>query len=512
MQEMALNLSPFIAGHARFRPEHLAVVFEQERLTYREHHARISRLAAALQQHGVVKGDRVATVVPNHLELLQFYWACAVIGAVMVPLSPLLAVPGARALLGDARPRVVLVDDTSAEMVAEATAEWPDMQLVSVNGARAGVAALRDWLAQAPATPQPVVIEPEDTYNIMYSSGTTGMPKGIMHSHRVRAESASLMGNAWRMTPESVVLHTGAIVFNGAMVTLLPCVLLGATYILHRSFDAEALIETVAAEGVTHLMLVPSQIVAVLNAPNFTPEKMASIEMLLSLGAPLHVEHKNQLEAALPNRFFELYGLTEGFHTILDKNQSVRKRGSVGTPPVYTDMRIVREDGSNADVGEVGEIVGRSPMLMQGYYGRPDLTAAAVRDGWLYTGDLGKVDDEGYLYLVDRKKDMIDSGGVKIYPRDVEEVVVQHPDVLEAAVFGVPDAKWGETPVAAVVLRKGASADTEALKAWINARVGARYQRVQQVLVYDAFPRNAAGKIVKRDLRDPFWVGQDSRI
>jgi acyl-CoA synthetase (AMP-forming)/AMP-acid ligase II len=171
--------------------------------------------------------------------------------------------------------------------------------------------------------------------------------------------------------------------------------------------------------------------------------------MILSLGAPLYQEHKDLLNRLLPDRFYELYGLTEGFWTILDKTQSLRKAGSVGSPPCFYEMRIVRDDGSDA-AGEVGEIVGRGPSLMLGYYGRPDLTEQAIRDGWLFTGDLGYADDEGYLYLVDRKKDMIDSGGVKIYPRDIEEVAARHPAVREVAVFGVAHEKWGETPVAAV--------------------------------------------------------------
>jgi acyl-CoA synthetase (AMP-forming)/AMP-acid ligase II len=498
--------------HARYRPEHTAVVFGEQRLNHRDYHARVSRLAAALQAQGVTKGERVATVLPNCLELLDCYWACAMIGAVMVPLSPLLTATGLRSLLADAAPRVVLADRGTAATVRDAGDAVPAAVAVCIDGDTAGLPALAPLLAAAPAQPAAVTVAPDDLYNIMYTSGTTGMPKGIMHTHRIRAHYGTLFANAWRMTTESVVLHTGAIVFNGAMVTLFPAFLQGATYILHQQFDAAALIETVAREKVTHLMLVPSQIIAVLNAPNFAAEKLASIEMLLSLGAPLHVEHKNRLERALPDRFHELYGLTEGFITILDKADALRKRGSVGVPMSFSEMRIVREDGVDAALGEVGEIVGKSPLLMPGYYQRPDLTAAAIRDGWLYTGDLGYVDDEGFLFLVDRKKDMIDSGGVKVYPRDVEEVVVQHPEVIEVSVFGVPDDKWGETPVAAVVLRAGATVDAETLKAWINERVGARYQRVSQVIVYPEFPRNAAGKILKRDMRDPFWAGRETKI
>jgi acyl-CoA synthetase (AMP-forming)/AMP-acid ligase II len=349
-------------------------------------------------------------------------------------------------------------------------------------------------------------------FNIMYTSGTTGLPKGIMHSHRVRAMYGLLMGAAWRMTPESVVLHSGAIVFNGAFVTLMPCFYLGAHYVLARQFDACETIDLIERHRVTHIMLVPAQIIALLAAANFAPEKLASLQMILSLGAPLMQQHKDTLNRLLPGRFYELYGLTEGFVTILDVRDSVRKSGSVGVPPPFYQLRIVRDDGQDAAVGEVGEIVGRGPILMDGYYNKPQLTAQTVRDGWLYSGDVGWVDDEGFLHLVDRKKDMIDSGGIKVYPRDVEEVAIRHPAVLEVAVFGIPDPKWGETPAAAVVLREHGAATEEQLLAFINAHVAARYQRVSRVIVMDAFPRNAAGKTLKRELREPFWRGCEKQI
>jgi long-chain acyl-CoA synthetase len=257
-------------------------------------------------------------------------------------------------------------------------------------------------------------------------------------------------------------------------------------------------------------MLVPSQIVAILEAPSFDPARLASLQMVLSLGAPLHNEHKDRLNRALPDRFYELYGLTEGFVTILDRDDARRKEGSVGVPPPFYEMRIVGEDGREVAAGKVGEIVGRGPITMPGYYNRDDLTAQALAGGWLHTGDLGYVDADGYLFLVDRKKDMIDSGGVKVYPKDIEEIAAHHPAVREVAVFGIPHDKWGETPVCAVVLREAVDAD--ALRDWINARVAAKYQRVDRVVVMQDFPRNAAGKILKREMRDPFWKGRDRAI
>jgi acyl-CoA synthetase (AMP-forming)/AMP-acid ligase II len=384
--------------------------------------------------------------------------------------------------------------------------------MVLCDGEAPGFNSFRALTAAASAATPIVRVVAGDVLTVMYTSGTTGLPKGILHTHFIRAMYATLMASTWRMTPESVVLHTGAIVFNGAMVTMLPAFYCGATFVVHRQFDPEAAIAAIAAERVTHTMLVPSQIVAILDSPAFDPAKLASLEMILSLGAPLHREHKDVLNRVLPGRFYELYGLTEGFITVLDRADAVRKAGSVGIPPPFYELRIVDESGTECRPGDVGEIAGRGPITMPGYLNRPDLTAQALRDGWLFTGDLGYLDEDGFLYLVDRKKDMIDSGGVKVYPRDIEELAVRHPAVREVAVFGIPHDKWGETPLAAVVLHAPGSAGADELRDWINARVAARYQRVDRVVIMEDFPRSAAGKTLKRELREPYWRGREQKI
>jgi acyl-CoA synthetase (AMP-forming)/AMP-acid ligase II len=211
----------------------------------------------------------------------------------------------------------------------------------------------------------------------------------------------------------------------------------------------------------------------------------------------------------LPGRFYELYGLTEGFVTVLDKNDYAAKPESVGVPPPFFEMKILDESDREVPVGEVGEICGNGPILMPGYYKRPDLTEEAVKDGWLHSGDMGYVDDDGFLYLVDRKKDMIISGGVNVYPRDIEEIVVQHPAIQEAAVFGIAHDKWGETPLAAVVLHPPGKITPEELRHWINERVAAKFQRVHDVVVMDEFPRNVAGKTLKRVMREDYWKGRE---
>lgn len=259
-------------------------------------------------------------------------------------------------------------------------------------------------------------------------------------------------------------------------------------------------------------MLVPAQIVAILAAPGFEPKRLESLECVLSLGAPLLAQDKEKLNRLLPGRLYELYGLTEGVITVLDRNDAQRKPGSVGVPPPSFRIRVVRPDGCDAAPGESGEIIGNSPFAMSGYYNRPEITAQAVRDGWIHTGDVGYLDADGYLYLVDRIKDMIDTGGVKVYPRDIEEIAARHPDIFEVAVFGVPHERWGETPLTTVILRPGSQVTGPQLRDWINERVSARYQRVSEVVVMAEFPRSAAGKILKRELREPYWAGMGRKI
>ena len=511
-----MELSSLLQHHSRYRPHATAVVLDDRRLDYRAFNARVNRVAHLLRGLGVEKAARVATLLPNTLELLEVYWACARIGAVVVPLSPLLTGVGLSSLINDAEAVCLVTQQSLLPVVAGVLPQLPTLapaRVLLIDGGQPPWGNYAALAAAAPETAPPLAgVVADDLINIMYTSGTTGLPKGIMHSHRVRSMYALLLGAAWRMTPESVVLHTGAIVFNGAFVTLMPAFYLGATYILHRQFDAAAMIDTIAAEKVTHIMVVPAQIIALLDSPRFDAGKLASLQMILSLGAPLAQPRKDQLNQLLPGRFHELYGLTEGFITILDKTDALRKAGSVGCPPPFSAVRIVDDAGRDLPPGEAGEIVGRGPFAMQGYWRSPELTAETMRDGWIHSGDIGYLDDEGYLYLVDRKKDMIDSGGVKVYPRDIEEIAARHPAIAEVAVFGVPHHAWGETPLAAVVLKPGAAAGAEELRDWINERVAARYQRVQAVVITPAFPRNAAGKTLKREMRDPYWAGRAKQI
>lgn len=493
-----LTIQNWLTRNAKNRPEHTAIVFKEQRRSYRELNSEVNRLVRAFQAAGVTKGDRIATCLANSLEVYEIYWACAKLGAVAVPLSPLLRGKGLHSLLNNSDAKILVTTTSMVEQLEPAHRAF--VWLVD-DGSYA-----RRKAEQPDAEPNVERVDGAEAAHLMYSSGTTGEPKGIVISHSARALYGSVFANSFRMTPESVALHSGSLVFNGAFLMILTSMYLGATFVLEESLKPYALVTRMKEEGVSHTVMVPSQITAALAHPDFTRAQMPKLEYILSVGSPLLNEYKVELNERFSEIFYELYGLTEGFMTILDKTRAKDKLGSVGCPPPFTEMRIVDDDGRDVADGQIGEIVGRGPMLMTEYFKNPVKTAEAFRDGWLHTGDLGFKDADGFLTLTGRKKDLIISGGVNVYPVDIEEVVIQHPNVRDVAVFGVPCPERTETPVAAVVLNGDMKVvDSAGLRTWVNERLHARYQKIHDVWIVEELPRNIAGKILKAQVKQS-WL------
>ncbi len=500
-----LTIQHWLKRHATYRANHIAFICGDAKLTYSELHKEVTQLVNAFLANGITKGDKVATILSNSKEIYETYWACAAMGAVCVPVSPLMRGEGLKSLLKNSDTKLLITTLEYSESIPDDFKRdvnfcWvidptPSKDFTSYHEKKAE-------FSETVITTEELL--GEDPYNIIYSSGTTGLPKGIVISHAVRALYGSLFSNAFRITPESVVLHSGGIIFNGAFLTLMPTMFLGCTYILHDHFDSEMVIETIQKEKVTHTILVPSQIISCLQNNNFNIQNLSSLEYVLSVGAPLLQEHKEEIEKRLSGIFYELYGLTEGFMTVLDKNDFSKKTGSVGFPPAFMEMKIVDAGDKELPIGHIGEIIGKGPLLMTEYYKKPEQTKEALKDGWLYTGDLGYVDEDGFLFLTGRKKDMIISGGVNVYPGDIEEIIIRHPAVKDVTVFGIPHKDWGETPIAAIVVQEKNIVSSLEIQKWINDNLEARFQKVSAVFFIDNLPRNVAGKILKRELRENY--------
>ncbi|MDN3450490.1 AMP-binding protein [Planococcus sp. APC 3906] len=501
-----LNVGMMLKRNARHYPEKLAIIHGSERLTYKVFNGRVNRLANALIGKGIEKGDRVAMLLPNSLEMLELFWAAAKIGAVIVPLNPMVRGTDNIYQLEDCQPKMAVFHASYEDEIASIKEQLGFIRyLVSATEERGEFLRYSELVEGQPDHEPDVSISENDEVNIMYSSGTTGLPKGIIHTHKTRIMYAFLWGMEYGVNFNSTVLATGSLVFNGSVAFMYPAICAGATYILESKFDKDEIIGLIEREGVTHTMMVPTQIITVLDHPGYDPARLSSLQVLLALGAPLPQNRKQQLASELPGRLFELYGLTEGFLTTLRPDYVLEKPGSVGPPMIFNEFKIVDEALQEVPLGKTGEILGRGPTMMAGYLNKPELTEEALVDGkWIKTGDIGFTDAEGYIYLVDRKKDMIISGGVNVFPKDIEEVVSSHPAVSQVAVVGIPDEKWGEIPVAQVILKPNQKISSAELMDWANTRVAAKYQRLKALAIVEDLPKNASGKILKRQIREQY--------
>jgi acyl-CoA synthetase (AMP-forming)/AMP-acid ligase II len=498
--------------NGRWRRRQRAVTCGATTLTWGEFDAHTEQVANALVGLGLAPGEAVGVLMNNSLEMVELMFGAMKAGVCVVPLNLSVSEDGLERMLVDAGARAVVATPAQRARLDAMREQLPDVRpggFVCVGGG-AGWTDYATWRDAAPATRCTVSPDPDGPCNIIYSSGTTALPKGIIHSHRRRLEWAYDVGIALRYHSGAVAICPVGLFSNISWLAMLCSFLAGGAIVVMEHFDPADFLAEVEQHRCTHVAMVPLQFQKVVEDPTFGSRDVSSMQHMCTVGSPMHVDLKRRVATEFDCGLIELYGLTEGIITTLDPEDVLAKTASVGKPVPGTDLRIIDEEGRELPAGETGEIVGWSRFVMNGYHNRDDATAETLwhdPEGrpWLRTGDLGRLDEDGYLYIVDRKKDMILSGGQNIFPADIEAVLKEHPAVFDCGVIGIPHDKWGETPLGLVVLRPGHEAlEAEALRAWTNERVG-KQQRLSRVEFRGELPRNPNGKLLKRELRKDYW-------
>lgn len=496
---------------AAMHPDRLAIQADDRSVTYAELAERVERAAGWLAARGVGEGDRVAFLGRNRIEFFEVLLATKWLGAAIVPVNWRFAAREVEHVVGDAEPVLLVVEGGLVELTARARQRVPTMAVLELGDAAA------DWGSE----PAPPVFDarPDSLLWLVYTSGTTGLPKGVMVTHGNFLAMFDELAEAWRFLPGRVTYMPYPIFHGAGILWVLGPLLTGGTALLRRQFDPSDLMQACATRGVTNTMMVPAVLQRVLTAHDLDPTALANLRTIVYGVAPISEAVVQRAIDVMPSvEFIHAYGLTEATGTVTylpwaEHRPGTERMRSCGRRYSFVELEVRDpETGAAREVGEVGEVWVRGPIVMAGYFRRPDDTAAAITpDGWLRTGDAGYLDEEGYLYLTDRVKDMIVTGGENVYPAEVENVLYAHPAVLEAAVVGVPSERWGETAKAFVVLRPGATATEDELIAFCREEL-AHYKCPTSVELLDELPRNATGKVLRRELREPYWQGIDRRI
>jgi len=479
-------------------PRKTAAIDGSSKMTYVELAGRCRRLAGALSGLGVITGDRVAVLMANGHRYLECLFAVTGMGAVVVPLNTRSAVPEFEYILDDAGVKVLIVDETNAS-IGDQLAGGPERLLLAPE-------EYEGILATAPELPLGGRCTEDDLAGLFYTGGTTGVAKGVMLSHRNLMSNASHVTIALGHTERDVYLHCAPMFHLADGASTFSLTWVGGTHVFVPAFEPGHVLETIAQEGVTHTTMVPTMLAAANVHPAAATADLSSMRALVHGAAPIASELLQASIRTFGCSFSQGYGMTEAAPglTMLRKEERLigdSRLRSVGRETVGVEVEVRRPDGSHCDPGEVGEVVARGPNIMLGYWNKPDATAAALRDGWYWTQDLGYVDEDRYLFLVDRAKDMIISGGENVYSIEVEEAIMSLPAVFECAVIGLPDQRWGERVHAAVVLKPGQVLDEDTLIAHCRERISS-YKCPRSVEFVPELPKSGAGKILKRTLRD----------
>ncbi|AEF41616.1 long-chain-fatty-acid--CoA ligase [Hoyosella subflava] len=491
------NVATGFVSTANATPTATAVQSDDQKQTYSELHTAARRVASLLIQRGIKPGDTVAIMLPNVAAFPALYYGILLAGGVAVPMNPLLKNREVAYYLGDSGAKLVFVWHSVAQEAVAGALE-AHSSVVEVD---------ESFLGSISALPLAGVIDraDDDTAVILYTSGTTGHPKGAELTHFNLRNNADRFAQDWlKLTADDVVLGCLPLFHTFGQTVSMNCTLFsGATLVLLTRFTGDLALEAIEKEKVTIFAGVPTMYSAMIEAPGSDTADASTLRLCCSGGAALPLDTLTSFEDKFHAVIIEGYGLSETSPVCcFNPPEGRRKIGSVGLPLEGVEMRVITDDGETLPPGELGEICVRGENVMKGYLGRPSATAEAFIDGWFRTGDIGKTDDDGYFYIVDRKKSLIIRGGYNVYPREVEEVLYEHPDIVEAAVIGIPHPTLGEEVGAAITVRQGTTLDPADISAYVKARLAA-YKYPRQVWAVDELPKGPTGKILRREVQPP---------
>jgi long-chain acyl-CoA synthetase len=518
---MNQTLGDLVRRNAKNHPEKIAVVCEDTALTHKELNQRANRLANSLLAMGVEKGDRVAVLATNCLEWIEMYFGIAKTGAIADLLNFMLRPGELEYVINYTGAKVLILQSEFLEAVQSIRDNLCVEGYILLGGAAEGMTPYDGLLAQASTREPEVPISPTDDAFIYFTGGTTGKPKGVPLSHgNIIANTVNSIIEAGTKRDDSYLLTT-PIFHLAAGANIFFAAYMGCKMVVCKSFDPEQALYLTQRERITNVLLVPTMVNAVLQVPSFSKYDLSSMKLITYGASPMPIEILREGLDRFPCGFMQLYGQTEAGpcmtilppedHHLEGEERWVKKLGSAGRPIINCKVRVVDAHGRDVGIGEVGEVIGQGDAIARGYWDRPEDTAETFRDGWLHTGDMATVDEDGYIYIVDRQKDMIISGGENIYPREIEELLYQHPAILECSVIGVPDDYWGESVRACVVLKAGRQATEEEIIRFCKDNL-ASYKKPKGIDFMEALPKSPQGKILKRELRSKYWEGRSRQV
>lgn len=515
-------ISDFTKKNARLYGNKLAVIDGDVKITFALFDERVNRLANAILKMGLAKGDRVAVLSENAYQYVELYFACGKAGLPIVPLNFRSASKELVYVINDSSSKLLFFGDRYLDTVKEIKKNCSSLTgLICINNEVNGMAFYSDLIKNSHPSEPGVKVDAEDVVVLGYTGGTTGRPKGVMTTHKNLISSCFNTALAMGVKHGHVFLNVAPMFHAGDAMGMFTFFFVGGTNITLSAFSPEAVMKTIEQKSVTHALLVPAMILAMLRYPQFGDFNINSLECIIYGTAPMPTDPLRKAIEAFQCKFLQVYGATETFvpmtilptedHVLDGLPEQIRRMASAGREALGVEIRIVDNDDNEVPIGKMGEVIAQGDNVMKGYWNLDSLTKETLHNGWYHTGDIGRLDEDRYLYIMDRKKDMIISGGENIYPQEIEDVLFKHPDVAEAAVIGIPDEAWGEVIKALVIKKAGSVITEDELLEYCKQNL-ASFKKPRSIDFVDSLPRSTAGKVLKYEIRAKYWHGRDRQV